>query len=477
MIDAIAGSRNSRWLEPSFGHGVFLEQLSLRGVAPSRITGIDLELTPMANDRFASVRRGEDFLSWCSKTEQQFDRIVANPPYVSLLDLPDEARRAARQLVISGVIDALPARSNLWAAFLIGALKLLKEGGSLAFVLPAAWDYADYAAVLRDALPKRFAEWICLRCEEPLFPGVQEGSIVLVGRGFNRAHLIESRISCLRLDDLVAQLKLLGREGSIVKAPLQKQALSCSDGRRLSDLVDIRLGGVTGDATYFLFNESRRKELGLPTSALKPVLTKAAHLRAAYIDKEVWAKLRKKDARVWLFRPSGAALKHPKVKKYMALSHEKGGCDKTAGKVENLDLWHRVPLPRGVHGFISGMSNVGPWIALSSYSALNATNTLYTIRFRGRPSRIKRAELALSLLTPPVRLQLKKLCRRYAAGLAKFEPGDLQALRIPQFTVHGNPVACYREAVVALLSGKMKRATEIANDCLHSISVANSNNR
>jgi len=118
---------------------------------------------------------------------------------------------------------------------------------------------------------------------------------------------------------------------------------------------------------------------------------------------------------------------------------------------------------------------MGPWIALNSYSALTASNTLYTVHFRGRPSAAKRSEIALSLLTSPVRSQLKTLCRRYAAGLAKFEPGDLQALTIPGFAVHGDPLARYREAIRALLAGKIKRATQIADECLQRIRQAKAN--
>lgn len=467
MIAAVGAPNGGRWLEPSVGHGVFLRELHKLGVLREQITAVDLEPTPHAADVHARVHRGVDFLDWCHSTQERFDRIAANPPYVSLLDLPYHARAIARSLELPSGNGRLPARSNLWAAFLIGTIRLLNEGGNLTFVLPAAWDYADYAAELRDALPKLFAEWICLRCEEPLFPTVQEGSIVLVGRGYKRPHVLESRVSCLRLDDLTAQLQLLGGKPiSTLVTGRKTTPVTTEAGQPLSDFVDIRLGGVTGDAAYFLLTESRRQELELPTIALRPVLSKASHLRSAFVDRLAWEKLRDDDARVWLFRPSRAALKNAQVKKYLRLDRKNGGCDKQAGKVKNRKLWHRVPLPRGVDGFISGMSNAGPWIALSAYADLTATNTLYTIHFRGKRSKAYQAKIALSLLTSAVRAQLKSLCRRYAAGLAKFEPGDLQAVVIPNYDVHGDAAVEYRKAVRALLEGNLKEATDIADQCL-----------
>lgn len=465
MIDAIAGGRDSHWLEPSFGHGVFLEQLNLRGVASSRITGIDLEPTPMPNDRFASVRRGEDFLSWCSRTELQFDRIVANPPYVSLLDLPFEVRCTARQLAIPGIIDALPARSNLWAAFLIGSLKLLKKGGALSFVLPAAWDYADYAENLRNEVPKLFRDWICLRCEEPLFPDVLEGSIVLVGRGFKQKHLHSSRISCLRLDDLTRQLTVLGKQK---KSPpsKRKRVNQGKSIRTLADIVDLRLGGVTGDAGYFLLTEMRRCELNLPRMALKPVLSRASHLVAAKMTSPVWAKLRNDGARVWLFRPTRASLNNPDVLRYLRKRLSTGGCNRKGEKVRNRPVWYKVVLPRVIDGFVSGMSKHGPWLALNGMKSLTATNTLYTVHFRRPTSAREKAAFGLVLLSSKVREQLPTLTRRYAAGLGKFEPGDLQSLKIPAYPVPATAISDYRRAVDALLKGTASTATAIADRSL-----------
>jgi hypothetical protein len=463
MIEAVGGNPESRWLEPSFGHGVFIEELHSRGIPAAQITGIDLETAAMPNDRFGSVIRGQDFLTWSLRTQFRFDRIVANPPYVSLSDLPTEARIAAMQFTLPTSRDTLPGRSNLWAAFLLGALKVLNFGGAIAFVLPASWDYADYCEHLRDELPSLFEEWYCLRCEEPLFPGVDEGSVVLVGRGFGGIHRANERMDCLRGDDLVARLKLLGKSPSKSSSKLKVQL---GETLKLSEIVDIRLGGVTGDARYFLLTEQQRNELGLPKSAVKPVLSKAAHLQTALIDETAWGRLRENGARIWLFRPSKRVLQHPKVAHYLQLQFDKGGCNRSAAKIRDRTPWYRVPLPWGVDGFISGMGGSGPWLALNQMPTLSASNTLYTVRFQKRTPLPDRASLGLALLLRPVRAQMDELCRRYALGLGKFEPGDLQNLRIPKYAVPIRALADYQDAVNALLSGSYSEAATIAHQSL-----------
>jgi hypothetical protein len=94
---------------------------------------------------------------------------------------------------------------------------------------------------------------------------------------------------------------------------------------------------------------------------------------------------------------------------------------------------------------------------------LTATNTLYTIRFKNRTTLAGKAALALAMLSSPVREQLPLVCRRYAAGLAKFEPGDLNSLQIPQMELPADPVAAYRLAVRFLTDGAARKATEIAD--------------
>src|ERR1019366_6502361 len=55
---------------------------------------------------------------------------------------------------------------------------------SLAFVLPAAWDYALYAGQLREKVLTSFKSVEVHRSQEPLFPDVREGRVVLVAKGY-----------------------------------------------------------------------------------------------------------------------------------------------------------------------------------------------------------------------------------------------------------------------------------------------------
>jgi len=468
IIAAIGGGASKRWLEPSFGRGAFLRAIAAKGTPATKVWAIDIDPRTHPNDRLATTQRAVDFLGWAQKTHLRFDAIVGNPPYLPLLDVAKSIRRAALNVSLPNHSVTIPVTGNLWAAFVTASVGLLAPGGSMAFILPAAWDYADYAIQLRSVLPSLFSEWFSLRSAKPLFATVQEGCVIVLGRGFSRPPKYSARLSCSNIAEACVKLRTLNAvNGRSNGRSYQKGYThrSGATGQRLGDIVRIRLGGVTGDAGYFLLRESQRQELHLPVSALRPVLSKASHLVASVIDKTAWLKLRDTDARVWLFRPSGRALKIGSVRDYIALGQSNGGCDKRALKVKNRKPWYKVPLPHRVDGFISGMSKAGPWIALRGMPGLSASNTLYTVTFRRPHSDREKRLVALALLCTPVAEQLNIVCRRYAGGLRKFEPSDLQGLRLPPLIAKSDPGKAHDEAVRYLQRGELRAARIAADSC------------
>jgi hypothetical protein len=201
---------------------------------------------------------------------------------------------------------------------------------------------------------------------------------------------------------------------------------------------------------------------------LRPVVSKARHLVAAEITRKRWNTLRDgQDERIWLFRPSGKFLRHERVKAYLRLKIGAGGARRTNYKIRTRSPWYRTPLKERVDGFISGMTVRGPWIALRRMPTLNATNTLYTVRFKASASLGERAGWALSLLSSWTREQMAQAGRRYADGLLKFEPGEMHAipLRVPSRT--RGALTAYRRAISFLLAGDEAGARKIADAWLN----------
>src|SRR5260221_8996850 len=69
------------------------------------------------------------------------------------------------------------------------------------------------------------------------------------------------------------------------------------------------------------------------------------------------------------------------VARYLRLSAEEGGCNRTAQKVSIRSPWHRTPLPEPPHAFISGMAGGTPTTFFNPVKNFIATNTLFVMRF------------------------------------------------------------------------------------------------
>lgn len=328
-------------------------------------------------------------------------------------------------------------------------------------MLPAAWEYADYAACLRNNLERYFKRYLVIRSRMPLFPDVQEGAVVLVGQGYLQQPEESVQIACTGIEEVISALKAF-RNGT-TKQQYSRTTSMAEGSVLLRKFLHIQIGAVTGHSSYFLMNEERRKEMSLPVAALRPVLSRSRQLAYPAFTSREWQRLRDNNQRVWLFRPPPSIVDHPSVQKYLSLKPDEGGCNTKASHIQRRASWYYAPLPRGVHGFVSGMSTNGPWIAFNEMTGLTVTNTLYAVTFKNWLSRHDRYAVALALLRRETRESLDSVCRIYPDGLRKHEPKDILSIRIEVPDRRRGVIGTYRNAVGALLRGDIASASKIAN--------------
>jgi hypothetical protein len=432
------------------------------GVDKERILAVDLDAASAIADRLARTVRGVDFLRWSSQTDQRFDRIVGNPPFVSIAQLPLSLQRSAASVPdLSG--RAIGKGANLWYAFVLASLRLLRQGGSIAFVLPSAAVFANYSAGMRRSAAEMFKTFELYRCMRPLFDDVQEGTVVVIARGYG----LGPGAVCRRWFGTKTALVLGLSNGNRVDRRICSTGDAPGGKTRVpfGSIAAIGLGGVTGDAGFFLMNEHTRASRQLPTGALTPVVSRAKHLRAAVLTDEIWAELKAAGERVWLFNPSITLSMGRSVQRYLALGPSEGGCNRQAYKVSIRDPWYRTPMPRLADAFLSGMSQYGPWLCINEARRVNATNTLYVVRFLSR-DRADWYMWALAFLSSEARRQVRGIGRRYPDGLIKHEPGPIKRIVLPLLNRDADHKDLYVKAVAALLAGKRGLSREIADSAL-----------
>ncbi|MCA9037619.1 MAG: N-6 DNA methylase [Planctomycetaceae bacterium] len=460
MVAAIVDGVDQRWLEPSCGTGSFLEALAEFGVNRKRIIGVDLDRNTSEADCLGTVTRGVDFIEWSKTRKGRYDCVVGNPPYLPIRALHDPLRDTASNVVdVNG--QPIGDRANTWYPFMVRAMEMLREGGNLAFILPAASEYADYASEGRKKLTQIFDRVDIIRSRRPLFDTVSEGVVVIIATGKGGTSKLFRRHE---VEDLPAAIQQIGRIQRTNARNCPKLIKTKKpEFVKFSDIASIRIGAVTGDSKFFVMNEEQRKQLCLPKKCLVPVVSRSRHIRLPVHDLRSWQHECDSGEKVWLFRPGRDHVDMKCVRSYLELSEDEGGCHKERFKIRNREPWYETPLPEHPDFFLTGMSGLGLWMCLNEHPQLNATNTLYTGTFRESLSRREKFAWALALLTSQVQKQIVRAKRVYADGLSKLEPGQVNGLILPEPPVISDAVSVYRRAVCALLSGDHRQAAAIAD--------------
>lgn len=467
LAQAMAGVLEDRpgraWLEPCVGKGVFVDALGSVGVERSRVTAVELDHHDLAA-KCGEYHPGVDFLAWSLETPKRFDRIIGNPPFLKLHRAHKDVITAALRVPRPGG-GTVPLRANCWYAFLSASLRLLKPGGGLRLILPAGWEYADYAADLREQLPRMFERFEIVRGARPFFDGILDGCVVLIADGFGQPNVVRRRSVFSTLAAVVEHLKSpVARNGHLSPTP-STNGVAHPKGPKLvafGDIARVRIGAVTGDAQYFLLTEARRIELGIGLPYVRPVLTRARHLESPAVTNAHWRSLRDRGERVWLFWPGPRPGRRPQaVKDYLAagLRRESHKGQKTRER----DSWFLTEINPHADGFMSGMTSVGPWLCLNRSQRLTATNTLYTVHFHKQLRWREQAAWALSLLCSTSAAQYPEVGRFYSKGLLKFEPQDVMGLKLPTpADSTARSIEVYQRVIGELLDGKVERAREMA---------------
>ncbi|BDG17181.1 Eco57I restriction-modification methylase domain-containing protein [Thermus brockianus] len=181
MVGLAEAPLGGKVLEPACAHAPFLRAFREAHGTGYRFYGVEidpsaLDLPPWAEGFVA------DFLLW--EAEGGFDLILGNPPYGALgagARLAPELRRLYRKRFATW-----RGRYNLYGAFLEQGVRLLKEGGSLVYVVPAGWLVLEEFQKLRRFLAEEGALEVFYLGRA--FPGLKVRATVLRfrkgGKGF-----------------------------------------------------------------------------------------------------------------------------------------------------------------------------------------------------------------------------------------------------------------------------------------------------
>lgn len=451
ILDQAGGRRKLRVLEPSCGDGAFLRGIDRHelGKSVSEFFGIELVESEARKCQEAAKSASfdarvinENTLQWAGCTDEVFDAVVGNPPFVRYQFVPKPYLRAIGSL--GGRIGvAFRGVSNLWIPMLLGSLSRLKPGGSMAMVVPAEVFTGLSAGDVRLWLLRNFDELRVDSFAPGAFPKVLQEVVVISGSrtegtpppvDANREIRFVEHNAFGGMRSWTHRLPI-GAEGwtKYLLTPNQLDALrevgALKGVQPFGNAAKLEVSIVTGANDYFSVSDGDLERFNLRDWA-KPLLPRIRHARGLVYSREDHKDTINSGAKAWLLH-FGSDLPDPLFAKG-ADEYIKSGEDLGLDKRYKTSIripWYRVPSVWAGGLMLSKRSHRFPQLVLNEAGVLT-TDTIYRGNilplYGGREADLVAAfHNSLTLLTVEIE------GRSFGGGVLELVPSEIARLLVP----------------------------------------------
>jgi SAM-dependent methyltransferase len=436
LIDWVVRSPSDLILDPACGDGEFLS-LHERSIG--------IELSPEISDRARSRLKGinvinADFFEWATQTENRFDAVTGNPPFIRYQSFTKERRDLALRLakrqeaIFSGLTSS-------WAPFLVVAASMLKPGGRLAFVVPAEIGHATYSIPLIEFLTANFSFVQVIAIREKMFPQLSEDAWLVYADEY-RGKTSEVALSIVssfyesqippRPKKMVSIKEWRRAGGRLRKFLLPSDVLAHYESLgpkegvvTLGSLGRIGIGYVTGGNSFFHLRPSEAKRLGFPSEYLRVTVRNAQQLRDGKVDLETVRKWLSEDREVFLIDLGKADSLPPEVQTY--LDSPEARRVRTAFKCRTRNPWYVVPHVVVPDAFLTYMNGTDPAL-IPNEARCVCTNSLLAVQLTDG---VGSDAIARAWTHPLARLSQELEGHPLGGGMLKLEPGEAARVKLP----------------------------------------------
>lgn len=302
MAEWLVRGLNGKYLEPSLGDGIFVEAVNdaEKALGGDRPNWVAVELDGQAAMgacekglvRSEELRIG-DFLA---QDLPPVDGAIANPPYVRLRHLDDEARQRALNVAERCLGHKMKPSGSIWMPFVLHMVEAIKMGGRLAVVLPLDLTYVSYGFPLWSYLARSFGSLRVLRSRKRIFPDINQDVLILLA---DDKGSITQTIQYEAYESLEEMVQGTGAMGGTVSIDsvisgdrvFQRALLpdgvedlladGLKSGRLItaSGLATFHIGYVSGDKSFFHPTKDTIEQYQLASNSLQKSLINARRLR------------------------------------------------------------------------------------------------------------------------------------------------------------------------------------------------------
>lgn len=257
--------------------------------------------------------------------QEQFEAIVANPPYIRHHRLSPAYKKGLKLFVESFLDCKIDGRAGLHIYFLLRALQLLKPAGRLAFIVPSDTFEGVFSPSLWGWISGKYLieSVVTFTSEATPFPGVDTNAVIVCiqnlppGEHYYWAQCSQANSPMLKqwlgseLGCGVNPFLRIERRNVrewVFRGLARGHTPSTEEFASLGDLVKVMRGVATGANEYFFLTQSQARELRISEEFLRLAVGRTRDVDSAELTAESMVALSARGRPTLLFSPDGRAM-------------------------------------------------------------------------------------------------------------------------------------------------------------------------
>lgn len=443
-----------RVLEPSVGDGRFIDEFEKEKNLQSFVAVelIEEKVRHLRNKRYSERIKivADDFLEFSEKTNEKYQLIIGNPPYINIKNMGDDSKERARELFEKCELPS-SLMQNMWVAFVLAAVSCLERDGTIFFVLPMEFLQVQYAEKIRLFLEEHFDTIHILSFKERMFPEIeQESCLVYLTNEFKNQPYINFKMYDKLDSDIPYYCSKIERNKPLKKwtnailsdADIDLLNLIDSKYKKISEVCDASPGIVTGANNEFILTKEQVDRLECHEFIL-PIIPKSNLLNGQFIlSWDTVQEIGEKGNRVYLLNLScvDEKLLSQSLKEYLEVIGEKENASKiklkNRYKCRNRKPWYGVPIVRNGDLFFFKRYDRIPRICVNE-ADIYTTDIAYNMRLN---SAYDKGSMAFCFYNSLTLTQCEFYGRYYAGGVSELTPSEFKRLAIPYRKIDKNDI-------------------------------------
>ena len=440
----INGSTNADILEPSCGDGVFLEQMAKEHMLFHHATAVEYESAEADKARAIGLHDSDvinaDFHQYCLNTEQRFDLVVGNPPFIRYQYYDEGQQELAGQIFKKAELKRSKL-TNAWVTFVVGCSLLLKEHGKMGFVIPSELLQVTYAQQLRKYLATSFNKINIVSFENLVFEEIQQEVVLLLcERTGTGEHLIEH----IEVKDAEALQQL---DPHRLKLPtkqidfhadkwtyyfLDNEELAFLNKVRSTDMpsigkyANVEVGITTGSNGYFTVPQSVVELYQLQQYA-RPMVGRSVQVNSLCFSKKDWQQNLSKGAKanLLIFTPGAKENGNDGTKAYIENGEQQGINE--GYKTSIRDDWYVIPSIKLSQALFLRRNNLYPKFVLNEAKAYT-TDTMHRVFIKDG---VNHKAFVVSYYNSLSFAFAEILGRNFGGGVLELMPSEVEGIYLP----------------------------------------------